>query len=196
MKNQTKSAQKCHNFKVLKTNKNKIVISTIVPKGDACKIKVKKVNSLLKELCVNNGIDLNLHDKINVKRHINKGKLHLSDIGISRFVRNFRDFLDIFETAWHESTYNLLNVSSSSSLSGSPSLSTIDSDISKIQQQRIIYAKKTMIDHLNINSIRNKFVTLDNIVKTFDIFLISVSKLDNTFPVNQFAIGGCKVFYK
>ena len=52
-----------------------------------------------------------------------------------------------------------------------------------------------MIDHLNINSIRNKFVTLDNIVKTFDIFLISVSKLDNTFPVNQFAIGGCKVFY-
>ena len=35
---------------------------------------------------------------------------------------------------------------------------------------------------------------LDNIVKVFDIFLISESKLDNTFPINQFAIGGCKVF--
>ena len=57
-----------------------------------------------------------------------------------------------------------------------------------------MYAKNTIIGHLNINSIRNKFDTLDNIVKAFDIFLISESKLDNTFPINQFAIGGYKVF--
>ena len=83
----------------------------------------------------------------------------------------------------------LFNVSSSSSLSGSPCLSTIDNDLSKTQQQRIMYAKNTIIGHLNINSIRNKFDTLDNVVKAFDIFLISESKLDNTFPLNQFAIG-------
>ena len=52
-----------------------------------------------------------------------------------------------------------------------------------------MYAKNTIIGHLNINSIRNKFDTLDNVVKAFDIFLISESKLDNTFPLNQFAIG-------
>ena len=86
-------------IKVLKTNKNKIVISTIVPRGDACNTKVEKVNSLLKEFCENNGIDLILHVNIIVKRHLNKGKLHLNDTGISRFVRNFRDFLNIFETA-------------------------------------------------------------------------------------------------
>ena len=57
-----------------------------------------------------------------------------------------------------------------------------------------MYAKNTIIGHLNINSIRNKFDTLDNIVKAFDIFLISESKLDNTFPINQFAIEGHKVF--
>ena len=85
--------------KVLKTNKNKIVISTIAPRGDACNTKVEKVNSLLKEFCENNGIDLILHDNINVKRHLNKGKLHLDDTGISRFARNFRDFLNIFKTA-------------------------------------------------------------------------------------------------
>ena len=85
--------------KVLKTNKNKIVISTIAPKGDACNSKVEKVNSLLKEFCENNGINLILNDNINVKRHINKGKLHLNDTGISRFVRTFRDFLNILETA-------------------------------------------------------------------------------------------------
>ena len=42
-------------------------------------------------------------------------------------------------------------------------------------------------------TIRNKFETLDNIVKAFDILLISKSKLDNTFSINQFAIG-YKVF--
>ena len=141
-----------------------------------------------------NFIDLILHDNINVRRHLNKGKLHLNDTGISRFVRNFRDFLNLFETTWHESTHNLLNVSSSSSLSGYPSLSTIDNDLWKIQQQRIIYAKNIIIGHLDINSIRNKFDTLDNIIKAFDIFLISESKLDNTFLINQFTIGGYKVF--
>ena len=53
---------------------------------------------MLKELCKNNGIDLISHDNINVKRQLNKGKLRLNDTGISRFVRNFRDFLNIFET--------------------------------------------------------------------------------------------------
>ena len=34
---------------------------------------------------------------------------------------------------------------------------------------------------------------MDNIVKAFYIFLISESKLENTFPINQFAIGGYKI---
>ena len=50
-------------MKVYKAKKNKIVISTIVPMGDACNTKVEKVNSLLKEFCENNGIDLILYDK-------------------------------------------------------------------------------------------------------------------------------------
>ena len=57
-----------------------------------------------------------------------------------------------------------------------------------------MYAKSTIIGLLNINSIRSKFDTLDNIVKTFTSFLISESKLDNTFPINQFAAGGDKVY--
>ena len=57
-----------------------------------------------------------------------------------------------------------------------------------------MYTKNTIIGHLNINSIRNNFDTLDNIVKAFDIFLISESKLDNNFSINQFAIGDYKVF--
>ena len=47
---------------------------------------------------------------------------------------------------------------------------------------------------LNINSIRNKFDTLNQIVKAFDIFFISESKLDNTFPIIQLSIRSWKVF--
>ena len=50
------------------------------------------------------------------------------------------------------------------------------------------------VGHLNINSIRNKFIFVESIVKAFDLFLISESKLDSTFPMNQFHIFGFKVF--
>ena len=39
---------------------------------------------------------------------------------------------------------------------------------------------------------RNKFVLVENITKTFDMFPISESKLDYTFPLNQFYIAGSK----
>ena len=85
-------------IKEFKTDKNKIVISNIVPRGDAYNTKVEKVNALLKEFREKNGTDTISHDNINVKKHLNKGKLHLNDKGISNFVRNFRDFLNVFET--------------------------------------------------------------------------------------------------
>ena len=86
-------------IKELKTDKNKVVISTIVPRGDTFNAKAEKVNTLLKEFCDNNGIDTISHDNINMKKHLNKGKLHLNNKDISSFVRNFRDFLKVFETA-------------------------------------------------------------------------------------------------
>ena len=88
-----------HLIKELKTDKNKTVVSTIVPMGDAYNTKAEKVNTLLKEFCENNGIVMILHDNINMKKHINKGKLHLNDKGISSFIINFRDSLKVFETA-------------------------------------------------------------------------------------------------
>ena len=41
---------------------------------------------------------------------------------------------------------------------------------------------------------RNKFVLVENIIKAFDILLISESKLGWTFPFNQFYIAGFKQF--
>ena len=128
------------------------------------------------------------HDNINVKKHLNT--LYLNYKGISCFVSNFRDFLNVLETDWHESKHNLFDVSSFSSLKRSHT----DNNLLGIKQQRIEHAKNSMICHLNVNPIRSKFDTLDEFVKAFDIFLISESKLDNTFPINQFSIRGYKVF--
>ena len=81
----------------LKTDNNKTFVSTIVLRGENYNLKVEKVNTLVKEFCENNGIGTISHDNINVKKHLNKGKLRLNDRGISNFVRNFRDFLNVVD---------------------------------------------------------------------------------------------------
>ena len=67
-------------IKELKADKNKIVVSTIVSRGDAYNTKAEKGNTLLKEFCENNGIDTISHDNTNVKKHLNNGKLHLNEV--------------------------------------------------------------------------------------------------------------------
>ena len=69
-----------------------------------------------------------------------------------------------------------------------------NNDLLELRQQRVGNAKSIIVCHLNINSIRNKFTFAESIVKAFDLFLISESQLDSTFPMNQFHIFGFKVF--
>ena len=50
---------------------------------------------------------------------------------------------------------------------------------------------KLIFSHLNINSIRNKFDILADIIKDkIDILMISESKVDNSFPDGQFFLDG------
>ena len=50
---------------------------------------------------------------------------------------------------------------------------------------------------MNVNSIRNKFVTIQELIKSlFEIFLISETKVDDSFPNAQFKIEGYKSFRK
>ena len=66
---------------------------------------------------------------------------------------------------------------------GDPNL--ILSDIRKNNVGRLI------IGHLNINSLRNKFEALKNLMQgKVDIFIISETKIDESFPLNQFLIDG------
>ena len=56
---------------------------------------------------------------------------------------------------------------------------------------RIHNPKKVIIGHLNINSIPNKFEGIMNLVaNNLDVFLISETKIDDSFPEAQFAYNG------
>ena len=59
---------------------------------------------------------------------------------------------------------------------------------------RVFGICSAIIGHLNINSFRNEFAFIEDIINLFDVFLVSESKLDYTFPSNQFRINGCKTF--
>ena len=58
-------------------------------------------------------------------------------------------------------------------------------------------AKNLIIGHLNINSIRNKFLDFKGLVLgETDICLISETKLDDSFPDQQFNIMVTRCFAK
>ena len=58
-----------------------------------------------------------------------------------------------------------------------------------LHEIRIKNANRLIIGHLNVNSLRNKFEMLEELIKDkTDIFLISETKLDGSFPSGQFSI--------
>ena len=59
-----------------------------------------------------------------------------------------------------------------------------------MKKQRLDNASNTIIDPLNIDSFKNKFVFVEDIIELFDVFLFSQSKLDHMFTSNQFRING------
>ena len=77
----------------MKTENNKIIVSSIVCRADSFREKVGKVNAHLEEICAEKDIAIITHSNINPKRHLNKSRLHLNDAGISVLVRNFKAFL-------------------------------------------------------------------------------------------------------
>ena len=85
------------NFRTLaesmKTENNKIIVSSIVCRADSFREKFGKVNAHLEEICAGKYIPIITHNNKNPKRDLNKSGLHLNDAGVSVLVRNFKAFL-------------------------------------------------------------------------------------------------------
>ena len=75
-----------------------------------------------------------------------------------------------------------------------PNFNTINTK-KVLKSFRLKKPKNLIMGHLNINSLRNKFEYLKPIISPiFDIFLVSETKLDDSFPNNQFSLNGYKMF--
>ena len=58
-----------------------------------------------------------------------------------------------------------------------------------------IYKEPIFFEHLNVNSVRNKSEALEFLIKDkLDVFLVSESKLDSSFPEAEFKIPGYRIF--
>ena len=111
------------------------------------------------------------HRNINPKKHLNRSRLHLNDAGVSFFVRNFRDFLNNFDKILLQNKHNIAAYSSlyfNANLSYTP---MANNDLLEIQQQRMDNAKSIVVGHLNINSVRNKFILAEKLLKPLTCFL-------------------------
>ena len=126
---------------------------------------------MINEACQEENIPMINHSNIDPKRHLNRSKVHFNNYGNSVFAKNISEiFLDISESS-----------------------SIFENDLSKIKMQRLEHFHTLIVCHLNINSIINKFEMIAEIIKNFDIFLISESKIDSNFPNMQFRINGYKL---
>ena len=71
------------------------------------------------------------------------------------------------------------------------SIATFSDAKKTLKNIRISNINKLIFGHLNINSLRNKFDLLCEQIKgSIDIFMISETKLDDSFPQGQFLIEG------
>jgi hypothetical protein len=76
----------------------------------------------------------------------------------------------------------------------SEKVSILDKDaLSTLKDIRISNLKNVIIGQLNINSLRNKFQSLGELIHgNIDILILTETKLDHTFPEKQFLIPGYK----
>ena len=62
---------------------------------------------------------------------------------------------------------------------------------SVLKRLRSNHPQQIIIGHLNINSIRNKFdIMKPMLMHDLDIFMVTETKLDDSFPVSQFNVEG------
>ena len=126
----------------------------------------------------------------NKESHLGMKKLHLNRKGNSFSAKSLLDYVEYFWREISESALFLKEcISNSSETEYVPNMTknalcTLNV-IRKNNLNRLICA------HINTNSIRNKFDMLASQVKgNADVVMISETKLDDTFPVDQFVLEG------
>ena len=72
-----------------------------------------------------------------------------------------------------------------------------ESPIDSIRPLKLSNPHKIILGHLNSNSLRNKFESIVDVIQgSFDILLLSETKIDESFPDKDFRLNNYKIFRK
>ena len=96
-----------------------------------------------------------------------------------------------------KSSYEHIDLSSNNTNESflSESSDTLNDDLIELSKQRLKYPKNLTIGNLNINSVRNKFSSLQQtVLNKTDILLLSETKIDDSFPNSQFYAEGFQMY--
>ena len=71
----------------------------------------------------------------------------------------------------------------------------MEADLQIIQDDRVKFHNNPLLGYLNINSLRNKVIDLTFIFKdlSLDYFVLSETKLHESFPTAQFTLEGYEI---
>ena len=155
-------------------------------------------NSRLKNFCNQKNKHLILNDNIK-QEQLGIKKLYLNRKGNNIFAKNL---LHIIGGNWFLNP--LRNTYNENENGSNASIATFSDAKKALKIVRISNIRKLIFEHLNINSLRNKFDLLcehirgsidifmicEQIKDSIDIFMISETKFDDSFPQGQFLIEG------
>ena len=162
---------------------NTVTVSGIVPKLEELNNKANKVNRWLVLMCKERNISFLSHDEgIDPSKHFNKSKLHSNSNGIKAFLEIFSRFLVKLNRRQERKT-DLNNTSISLDLDtkvicetpnkGSTESAQTDDPKEILKNLRLKNVNRLICAQLNINSIRNKFNLLVDII-LFIIYNIDI----------------------
>ena len=126
------------------------------------------------------------NENINPRYNCNRSKLHLNKRGTNLLIENilFSLYNDIND--WHNGTVSK-NSSCKSKSKPNKNLSLLDDSIFPfLTKLRSEHPKNVLLGHLNINSVRNKFESTNELIRNnFDNFIITAV---NLIQVSQIVI--------
>ena len=108
-------------------------------------------------------------------------------------------FVSYCRNSVEESSYEHIGLSSNNSNESflSESSDTLNDYLIRLSKQRLTYPKNLIMGHLNINSRRNNFSSLQQtVLSKTDILLLSEAQIDDSFPDSQFFAEDFKMYRK
>ena len=140
---------------------------------------------MLRDLYVINGFGFICNDMIMTKylKYLWEAGIHLQDLGTSILSKNFIEFVN---------NYLFSNLDDRFGLNESHQTNDFDSDIDDLINLIKAYQNHPLIVYVNINSLKEKIVSLREILSKASIDILSVdeTKLNASFPDHQLKISG------